>query len=1484
MSRICSLALRWQKTVCYCLLVFLVSSVSFAHQPPSKEELEVLKRQGLYEHRLEIVDSMGNSRFSRNLFERGKRKLNSVGQQAQGWSAKEIDQFVALAPPPDWRGLPTTGSPRVPTLLIDFPDHRAGNEFPNISPSDIFANVYGEGTAAARNHMPFNSVSDFYRRASQNELNIRGNVLGFHTMPNNQFFYAPLQSDPDNQKLFDIVTEAMRAFDAGHDFSQYDNNNDGYIDGINIIWVGQRGEWLSFWWAYRWRFLVPATETTLFDGKKLSWFTWQRLDTRDNGTDFDPQTLIHETGHLLGMPDLYDYKRGEGLEGGVGGLDVMDSNVGNPNAFFRWMLDWITPDVISAGGPTTRTLRASGDTEVNANQAVAVFPDAAQDPFQEFFMVENRHRIENDGGESNLPSDGLVVWHVDATLNADGSDFAFNNNDRPTTAHKLVKLVQADGLEEIEFGGRADAEDYYNQGESLTPTTAPDTAAYSGATTNISISDISANGVVMTASIGFAGQAGQPDLRDRGPAFHSLSHSSRQPGEAMTIEGEVENGGSQAAGSFVVNYYASTDDTIEGGDLLLGKKTLPSMAAGATASISHTLNLPGTMLAGQYTIGWILDADAVVGESDEANNTVAVATPLNITALDTPDIELLGAGLIISNGDSAPRPLDGTNYEAVLVGQEKQATFAIANRGTAALNLGVGAVSLSGPSQAHFEILEQPAATLAAQQSTTTLIAFRPSTPGVKTAIVSIGSDDPDTPVYTFAVSGTGLSENDDHGNDSGSATTISVGSNTGGILENGGDEDYFQIELGQSGALHVYTTGGTDTLGQLRDETGIALQENDDDGEGLNFDINLAVAASTHYVRVRGYDSTVTGSYTLHVEFTPGAVVDDHGDTAATATTVGLGGFVVGSLESSNDIDFFAVDIPSNGVVTVESFGNTDTFGILYNNADVEIASDDDSGVELNFSVFGTLFQGTVFLSVQGYDSTVTGAYSIRIDHNPTDLTDDHGDTQFGATQVQPNDVTVGRLEQAGDIDMFAITIPAAGLLNVFTVGTTDTTGIISGLDPVDDEGPGLNFELNTFLPVAGTYYFEVAGYDTTTGDYLLLNHFVQTGVNLPDDHWNGPRDDLATPVVLNSVTSGSLDEVADQDYFTFEVTSAGVLDIFTTGATDTFGYLLDENGVELQQNDDHNQSDLNFRIVNEVTPGTHYLRVHGYDETELGAYNLSVNFTIGEIADDHGNAVGGATLITADSMTPGSLEIGGDEDFFSFTLGERRNMTLSTNGGVDTFGTLFDASGTEIASNDDPTTGELNFRIDQTLSPGTYFVRVRGYDSTVLGEYELVSLSSIVNTMPIADAGTDQTVTDRSLVTLNGTGSSDPDGDTIIYNWTQDSGPSVELTDADQARPTFIARRTSTPTILTFGLMVSDGALPSQIDTVEITITEPSPDSDGDGLTDDEEITRYGTDPQDADTDNDGVNDGDEVAAGTDPLMNIGAIITPINVILFQ
>src|SRR3989441_682768 len=110
---------------------------------------------------------------------------------------------------------------------------------------------------------------------------------------------------------------------------------------------------------------------------------------------------------------------------------------------------------------------------------------------------------------------------------------------------------------------------------------------------------------------------------------------------------------------------------------------------------------------------------------------------------------------------------------------------------------------------------------------------------------------------------------------------------------------------------------------------------------------------------------------------------------------------------------------------------------------------------------------------------------------------------------------------------------------------------------------------------------------------------------------------------------------------------------------------------------------------------------------------------------------------------------------------------------------------------------------------------------DSRVDSNTAIVKLTfNAVNDAPIANASPDQTVNEGSPVTLDGSASSDPDGDALTFKWTQISGPAITLTGANTTNPTFNAPLVDTDTILTFQLTVNDGKLDSAPAAVNVVI----------------------------------------------------------------
>jgi len=98
--------------------------------------------------------------------------------------------------------------------------------------------------------------------------------------------------------------------------------------------------------------------------------------------------------------------------------------------------------------------------------------------------------------------------------------------------------------------------------------------------------------------------------------------------------------------------------------------------------------------------------------------------------------------------------------------------------------------------------------------------------------------------------------------------------------------------------------------------------------------------------------------------------------------------------------------------------------------------------------------------------------------------------------------------------------------------------------------------------------------------------------------------------------------------------------------------------------------------------------------------------------------------------------------------------------------------------------------------------------------------------NFPPVANTGADQTVQESAFVQLNGSASKDPNNSPLTYQWTQSAGPSVTLTNATTAYPSFIAPSGLThDAILTFSLVVNDGSLNSPAASVNVTVRAANP-----------------------------------------------------------
>ena len=197
-------------------------------------------------------------------------------------------------------------------------------------------------------------------------LNLTGTVLPYSTLPSDDTVYEGGNNGlPGGGQTGLLMNQALNLQDPTFDFSLFDNDgpdgnpnsgdDDGVVDLISFIHPESGGECgnLNIWahrWSYRFWFGGNAyvTDDPRFGGGFI------RIDDYNiqagltcAGAEMDIGTFCHETGHIFGIPDLYDT---DGNSQGIGHWGLMgagnwnsQSSPAHMTAWSKFELGWIIP-------------------------------------------------------------------------------------------------------------------------------------------------------------------------------------------------------------------------------------------------------------------------------------------------------------------------------------------------------------------------------------------------------------------------------------------------------------------------------------------------------------------------------------------------------------------------------------------------------------------------------------------------------------------------------------------------------------------------------------------------------------------------------------------------------------------------------------------------------------------------------------------------------------------------------------------------------------------------------------------------------------------------------------------------------------------------------------------------------------------------------------------------------------------------------------
>lgn len=262
------------------------------------------------------------------------------------------------------------------------------------------------------------SVRKYFQDQSYGQYNPVFDIIGPVQLSQDISYYGS-NNDANATKM--IKEACQLADEAGADFSLYDNDNDGIVDFVYVIYAGfgeADGGGEATVWPHQW-YLSYAGIYLRLDGKRVDRYAcgnelsfWSKLYTGIG-------TFCHEFSHVLGLPDFYETNDPKlGLHT-LFNWDLMDygsyNNDGNTppaySAYERFYMGWLTPRLLSKPEDVTLyPINEDGGSSLlistaNTHNMSGWNPDPAK-----FYLLEVRTK---KGWDIDIPGAGMLITKVD---------------------------------------------------------------------------------------------------------------------------------------------------------------------------------------------------------------------------------------------------------------------------------------------------------------------------------------------------------------------------------------------------------------------------------------------------------------------------------------------------------------------------------------------------------------------------------------------------------------------------------------------------------------------------------------------------------------------------------------------------------------------------------------------------------------------------------------------------------------------------------------------------------------------------------------------------------------------------------------------------------------------------------------------------------------------------------------------------------------
>lgn len=346
------------------------------------------------------------------------------------------------------------GSPRVLTILAAYQDVGFIVNEP-VKAFDQFLNAGKQENLGNSNHLNVASVRQYFETCSHGRFTPQFDVVGPVVLPHPLAYYGGSKNDGSDDRFGDLCQDAMtQAKPLVSDWSQYDNDGDGKVEMVCIIYAGygqNQGGADNTVWAkagYQGRLVDRSLSISYFNCVPELFAPEKGTDANGNPYDYSQYingtgVFIHEMSHCMGLPDLYATRsRAYVNNQSMGAWSVMDYGLYNRNGFApcpytAWELEVMGWTEIEEVREVKEVREIKDLLPLTEGGKAYKLVNSHND--RDYIVMEN---VQQRGLNRYAYGHGLLVYHVDYPYTYVNMVDAPNNN----PGHPSVAVVPAGGM------------------------------------------------------------------------------------------------------------------------------------------------------------------------------------------------------------------------------------------------------------------------------------------------------------------------------------------------------------------------------------------------------------------------------------------------------------------------------------------------------------------------------------------------------------------------------------------------------------------------------------------------------------------------------------------------------------------------------------------------------------------------------------------------------------------------------------------------------------------------------------------------------------------------------------------------------------------------------------------------------------------------------------------------------------------------------